>query len=68
MFEMAPQLLEALKAAVKIANEARIEWDEAPNGMRAGKILIALAGGCPGYRADIDAIHAVIAKATGGAQ
>lgn len=58
------EMLEALKEAVRIAELARLEWDRAPEGMRAGKLLIALAGGCPGYRADIDAIHAVIAKAT----
>ena len=55
--------VDALKAAIRIADEAREEWDRAPSGMRAGKILIALAGGCPGYRADIDAIHAVLKAA-----
>lgn len=59
------ELLAALRAAVRIAEEARREWDAAPNGMRAGKLLIALGGGCKGYRADIDAIHAAIAKAEG---
>jgi hypothetical protein len=58
-------VLALLNSAVKIAAEAQDEWDKAPSGMRAGKILIALAGGCPGYRADIDAIHAAIAKAEG---
>lgn len=47
----------ALETAVSIAGEAQREWDAAPSGMRAGKILIALAGGIPGYRADTDAIH-----------
>lgn len=47
----------ALKRAVAIAEEARQEWDAAPSGMRAGKILIALSGGCPGYRKDVDEIH-----------
>lgn len=61
----APALYEALKAAVSIAEEARKEWDAAPNGMRAGKLLIALAGHIKGYRADIDAIHAALAKAEG---
>lgn len=56
-------LLRALKTAVSIADLARKEWDATPDGMRAGKLLIALAGGCPGYRADIDAIHAAIAAA-----
>jgi len=59
----APELLAALQSAIKIVEEARREWDAAPNGMRAGKLLIALAGGCRGYRADIDAIHDVIDKA-----
>ena len=58
-------LLRALKTAVSIAELARQEWDAAPDGMRAGKLLIALSGHCPGYRADIDAIHAVIADAEG---
>jgi len=52
--------VEALEAAIKIANEAAEEWDKAPEGMRAGKILLALAGHRPGYRADIDAIHAAL--------
>lgn len=47
----------ALRRAIKIADEAREEWDKAPNTMRAGKILIALSGNCPGYRRDIDEIH-----------
>ena len=50
----------ALRSAIKVAEEARVEWDEAPSGMRAGKILIALSGALPGYRADIDAIHAAL--------
>lgn len=48
---------DALRRAIKIADEAREEWDKAPAGMRAGKILIALSGHVPGYRADIDEIH-----------
>lgn len=60
-------LIAALQSAVKIAHEARVQWDEAPSGMRAGKLLIALSGKCPDYRADIDAIHAAISKATGSA-
>lgn len=48
---------EALQRAIKVADEAREEWDKAPSGMRAGKILIALSGHLPGYRADIDEIH-----------
>ena len=56
-------LLAALKAAVKIADEARDEWDAAPSGMKPGKLLIALSGHLRGYRSDIDAIHNAIAKA-----
>lgn len=58
-------VLAALKTAIRVAQEARIEWDAAPSTMRAGKLLIALGGDCPGYRSDIDAIHAAIAKAEG---
>lgn len=54
---------QALERAIKIAGEAREEWDGAPAGMRAGKIIIALAGDCPGYRRDIDEIHETLAAA-----
>jgi hypothetical protein len=57
------ELVEALRLAIKIAAEAQDEWDKAPSGMRAGKILIALAGGLKGYRPDIDKVHGVLAKA-----
>jgi hypothetical protein len=50
-----------LAAAVQIAGEAAEEWDKAPEGMRAGKILLALAGHRPRYRPDTDAIHATLA-------
>lgn len=52
----------ALKSAVKIAGEARKEWDAAPSGMRAGKLLVALSGKCPGYREDIDLIFAALSQ------
>lgn len=54
------RLREALKSAIQVANEAAEEWDKAPSGMRAGKILLALAGHRRGYRADTDAIHAAL--------
>lgn len=54
---------EALERAVRIAGEAQREWDAAPSGMRAGKILMALAGYARGYRSDIDEIHATVAAA-----
>lgn len=53
---------QALERAVKIADEASQEWDSAPAGMRAGKILLALAGHRPGYRADIDEIHDALSR------
>lgn len=56
-------LAAALESAIRIADEARDEWDAAPSGMKAGKLLIALSGNLPGYRADIDAIHAALARA-----
>lgn len=52
------RLLAALRLAIKVAGDAQEEWDKAPSGMRAGKILIALAGGCPRYRQDTDEIQA----------
>lgn len=54
---------EALERAIRIAGEAQREWDAAPSGMRAGKLLIALAGFAPGYRSDIDEIHAALVAA-----
>jgi hypothetical protein len=61
--EMTGRLLSALLLARSVAEEARVEWDEAPAGMKAGKLLIALSGALPGYRADIDEIHNAIASA-----
>lgn len=60
---MEKRLLSALMAARGVAEEARVEWDAAPSGMKAGKLLIALSGALPGYRADIDEIHAAISAA-----
>lgn len=56
----ARRMRELLVSAVKIADEAAEEWDKAPAGMRAGKILLALAGHRKGYRPDTDAIHAAL--------
>lgn len=53
----------ALAMAVKVADEAQAEWDAAPEGMRAGKLIIALSGRAPRYRAEIDKIHATLARA-----
>lgn len=55
-------LTTTLAMAVKVADEARKEWDAAPEGMKAGKLLIALSGNLSGYRADIDSIHAALAR------
>ena len=56
------ELADALRSAVKVAEQAEIEWDQAPGGMRAGKILLALCGRVPGYRTDTDAIHNVLGR------
>lgn len=60
--ELLGEAYAALTMAIQIAEEARVEWDNAPSGMRAGKLLIALSGNLPRYRADIDRIHATLAK------
>lgn len=52
------QPLDELK---RIAREALDAWD-ADNNCRVGKILKALAGLQPGYRADIDALHAAMGQ------
>ncbi|MGE3279927.1 MAG: hypothetical protein AB7H90_01035 [Alphaproteobacteria bacterium] len=57
-------LVAALRAVVALADEAFKEWDR-DNDPRVGKILNALAGRVKGYRPDIDAIHAALAKAEG---
>jgi hypothetical protein len=56
-------LLQALRKFRSIADECHAEWD-ADNDHRVGKILKALSGRMPGYRADIDKIHAVISAAS----
>lgn len=61
LFKENADLRALLASAVKIAAEAAEEWDKAPAGMRAGKILLALAGHRRGYRPDTDAIHAALA-------
>jgi len=58
----APDLLAALQSLMPIVEEIHAKWDE---GMRAGKLLIALMDPSLKYRDDITAIHAAIAKATG---
>lgn len=64
----ATDLVNALETAIRIANEARREWDQAPSGMKAGKLLIALSDPTLKYRDDITAMHAALAAAqTGGA-
>lgn len=55
------RLQAALETFTNIAEEAFREWDK-DNDSRVGKILLALSGHAPAYRADIDAIHAARAK------
>ena len=63
-------LVKALETAIRVAGEAREEWDKAPNGMKAGKLLIALSDPSLKYRADITEMHAALssARATGGTE
>lgn len=56
------ELKNALASAVGIANEAR-EHHDRDQDMRTMKILLALSGHIPGWRADTDRIHAVLRKA-----
>jgi hypothetical protein len=60
--ERIKQLEDALETAVKVADEARDEWDAAPSGMRAGKLLIALSNRRMNYRHDITTMHAARRK------
>lgn len=57
----------ALKSVPKIAGEIRSYWD-ADQDMKVGKIVIALSGRLIGYRSDVDAIHAAIARIEGMAR
>lgn len=59
------ELTKALRTAIKVANEARQEWDKAPDGMRAGKLLIALSDPSLNYRADITAMHRAVLQPRG---
>lgn len=58
MSEMSP--VDVLRELKRIAGEAFDAWD-ADRDSRVGKMLLALAGNKPGYRADIDALHASLA-------
>lgn len=51
---------EAIELAICIANEAANEWDAAPAGMKAGKILLSLAGQRKGYSDRADKVHAAL--------
>lgn len=53
------ELRAALATAIKVAGEARKIWDEAPSGMKAGKLLIALSDPTLSYREDISEMHRV---------
>lgn len=54
--------LDTITAMMEVASQARDEWDAAPAGMKAGKLLIALIDPSLNYRLDISAIHANRAK------
>lgn len=56
----------ALKSVPKIAEQAHDYWD-ADQDAKVGKILKAL-GGWAGYRPDVDALHAAIARIEGMAR
>jgi hypothetical protein len=58
--DLVEQMAAALRDAIRVADEAREEWDKAPSGMKAGKLLIALSDPSLKYRADITAIHAAL--------
>ena len=53
--------IKALETAIDVAGEAREEWDKAPAKMKAGKLLIALSESSFKYRADITAMHTILA-------
>ena len=52
---------EVLATVPEIAAEAREAWDN-DNDSRVGKMLIAMGGGIPNYRADIERIHTALEK------
>lgn len=56
------ELKNALAAAVKVANEAR-ECHDRDQDMRTMKLLLALSGNIPKWRADTDRIHDVLRRA-----
>lgn len=56
------ELLTALKGGVELAAKGFKHWD-ADDDMKAGKILLALAGRIQGYDRRATAIHKAIAKA-----
>lgn len=51
------QAIRALDIAIKVAEQAREEWDKAPATMKAGKLLIALIDPSLHYRDDITEMH-----------
>jgi hypothetical protein len=54
-------LLAALKQAVEVAKVARRAWNDDQDA-KVGKLLLALSGDLPGYRADTDNIHTLLGK------
>lgn len=57
-------LLAALKTSVAVSDRIAQLWD-CDQDTKVGKALMAMAGRLPKYAADIDSIHAAIAKAGG---
>lgn len=53
------RLREACQALVKAANDALDHWDN-DRDSKVGKLLSAMGGSLKGYRAELDAAHAVI--------
>jgi hypothetical protein len=62
-----PDLLAACEALITAARDAHQHWD-ADRDMKVGKLLCAMSGYLKGYRAELDAAHAAIARAKAAAQ
>lgn len=56
------QMLEALKGAIRLSNEAYQHWDN-DNDSKVGKILAAMAGWSTNYHDDANKLHDAIAAA-----
>ena len=67
LHELNAELLDALQEVLKLAIQAHDHWQNDQDA-KVGKILLALSGHLPRYDKRIDAIHATLAKAEGGAK